>query len=70
MQKTSVLQRKQPAPKGLQVLGLTGRHGGRLKSLCDVCIDVPELETYKVQELHLPVYHCLALMLEDAFFAH
>ena len=56
--------------KGLQVLGLTGKQGGRLKPLCDVCIDVPETETYKVQELHLPVYHCLALMVEDAFFAH
>jgi D-sedoheptulose 7-phosphate isomerase len=34
----------------------------------DVCIRVPETETYKIQELHLPVYHCLCLMLEERFF--
>ncbi len=54
--------------KGLKVIGLTGANGGRLVDLCDVCIRVPEMETYMVQELHLPVYHCLCLMLEDRFF--
>ena len=34
----------------------------------DVCIRVPEVETFMVQELHLPVYHCLCLMLESRFF--
>ena len=55
--------------KGLTVIGLTGQHGGALKSLCDLCICVPATETYHVQELHLPVYHCLSLMLEDEFFS-
>jgi D-sedoheptulose 7-phosphate isomerase len=55
--------------KGLSVIGLTGQHGGALKSLCDLCICVPATETYHVQELHLPVYHCLSLMLEDEFFS-
>jgi len=55
--------------KGLTVVGLTGQHGGALKSLCDLCICVPATETYHVQELHLPVYHCLSLMLEDEFFS-
>ncbi|MBR1575676.1 MAG: SIS domain-containing protein [Bacteroidales bacterium] len=55
--------------KGLRVIGLTGAHGGRLAEKTDCCIRVPETETYKVQELHLPVYHCLCLMLEEAFFA-
>jgi D-sedoheptulose 7-phosphate isomerase len=49
---------------GLQVIGLTGAGGGKLRSYCDVCIDVPEKETYKAQELHLPVYHCLCLAVE------
>lgn len=53
---------------GLKVIGLAGRDGGRLKSLCDVSIVVPEKETYKIQELHLPVYHALCLMLEEYFF--
>jgi len=54
--------------KKLKVIGLTGKNGGRLKDYCDVCICVPEVETFKVQELHLPVYHCLALMLEERMF--
>lgn len=54
--------------KGLKVIGLTGQHDSRLKSLSDVCIQVPETETYKIQELHLPVYHCLCMMLEEHFF--
>lgn len=54
--------------KGLKVIGLTGKGGGRLASLADVVIAVDEKETYKIQELHLPVYHCLCLMLEEKFF--
>lgn len=55
--------------KGAKVIGLTGRTGGKLLELADVCIRVDETETYKIQELHLPVYHCLCLMLEVRFFA-
>lgn len=54
--------------KGLKVVGLTGQRESKLSALADVCIQVPEVETYKIQELHLPVYHCLCLMLEDHFF--
>lgn len=54
--------------KGMKVIGLTGAKESRLSELADVCIQVPETETYKIQELHLPVYHCLCLMLEDKFF--
>jgi D-sedoheptulose 7-phosphate isomerase len=54
--------------KGLKVIGLTGVKENKLMKYADVCIRVPETETYKIQELHLPVYHCLCLMLEDHFF--
>ena len=54
--------------KGLKIVGLTGKDGGKLKDMCDVAIVVPESETFKIQELHLPVYHCLCLMLEEEFF--
>ncbi len=54
--------------KGLKVIGLTGSKKSKLMEYADVCIRVPETETYKIQELHLPVYHCLCLMLEDKFF--
>ncbi len=54
--------------KGLKAIGLTGAKDNKLMKYADVCIRVPETETYKIQELHLPVYHCLCLMLEDHFF--
>lgn len=53
---------------GIKVIGLTGEAGGELAKVADVSIRVPETRTYKIQELHLPVYHCLCLMLEDRFF--
>ena len=53
---------------GMKTIGLTGRDGGQLKEMADVAIVVPEKETYKIQELHLPVYHALCLMLEERFF--
>ncbi len=56
--------------KGLKVIGLTGQKKCRLQELADVCIQVPETETYKIQELHLPVYHCLCMMLEEYFFGN
>ena len=54
--------------KGLKVIGLTGAKENKLMKYADVCIRVPETETYKIQEFHLPVYHCLCLMLEEKFF--
>ncbi|HEY5586087.1 MAG TPA: SIS domain-containing protein [Ruminiclostridium sp.] len=53
---------------GVKTIGLTGKSGGKMVGLCDVVIKVPELETYKVQELHLPVYHALCAMVEMEFF--
>lgn len=54
--------------KGMKVIGLTGAKDSKLSEFADVCIQVPETETFKIQELHLPVYHCLCLMLEEEFF--
>lgn len=53
--------------QGLAVVALTGKDGGALRNLADCCIAVPEQETHLVQEYHLPVYHCLCLMLEEAW---
>ena len=55
--------------KGLKIVSMTGSRNSRLSEMSDVCIKVPERETYMVQELHLPIYHCLCLMLEERFFA-
>lgn len=54
--------------RGAAALGLTGRDGGKMKPLCDACVIVPETETYRIQELHLPVYHALCIMLEEHFW--
>ena len=54
--------------KGLKVIGLTGAGGGRLGAVADAGVAGPETETYKVQELHLPVYHALCASVEEALF--
>lgn len=54
--------------KGLLVIGLTGEGGGALQAHCDVCLRVPEHETFKVQELHLPIYHWLCIEIEAALW--
>ena len=53
---------------GIKVIGLTGNTGGELAGVSDVAVVVPEKETYMIQELHLPIYHCWCLMLEEKFF--
>lgn len=53
---------------GLTVIGLTGQKGGKLRETANICIRVPETETFKVQELHLPVYHYLCAAVEAHFF--
>ncbi len=53
---------------GMNTIGLSGESGGKMKPLCDVCICVPNTETYRIQELHLPIYHTLSIMLEEALF--
>ena len=53
---------------GMPTLGLTGQGGGKMAALCDVVIAVPARRTYEIQELHLPVYHCLCAMVEAHFW--
>jgi D-sedoheptulose 7-phosphate isomerase len=54
--------------KGLKTIGMTGEAGGKLKEFCDVLINVPETRTAYVQELHLPVYHAICMMVENEMF--
>ena len=54
--------------KGMKIIALSGKTGGRLKNMADLSLIMPSDETYMIQELHLPVYHCLYLMLEEHFF--
>lgn len=54
--------------KGLKVILLSGKTGGELKKLADAAIIVPDDETFRIQERHLPIYHTLCRELEDHFF--
>lgn len=54
--------------KGLKTIAFTGAAGGKCAEFADCCIRVPETETYRVQECHLPIYHALCAMLEDHFY--
>ena len=54
--------------KGMKIIGLTGQKESKLSEMADVCIRVPETDTYMVQELHLPVYHAICLMIEENVF--
>ena len=56
--------------KGMKIVALTGRGGGTIKKYADISIIVPLEETFMIQELHLPIYHWLCLMLEERFFCN
>jgi D-sedoheptulose 7-phosphate isomerase len=66
--KNVVLAARVAKSLGLKVIGLSGRCGGTLRQIADVCICAPEDETYKIQELHLPIYHALCAEIEKHFF--
>jgi D-sedoheptulose 7-phosphate isomerase len=53
---------------GIVSVAITGEKESRLSETCNICIRLPETETFKIQELTLPVYHCIAAMIEDNFF--
>lgn len=53
---------------GVKIIGFTGEKGGELAEAADVAVKAPSSETYMIQELHLPIYHCWCLMLEERFF--
>lgn len=56
------------AALGMRVIAFTGEKGGKLKGLADIVFNVPESRTYRVQELHLPIYHILCLAVENEIF--
>lgn len=55
--------------RGMRVLGLAGKEGGRLKTVADVCVRAPADLTHEIQEYHLAIYHAISLALEEDFFA-
>ncbi len=53
---------------GMRSILISGKSGGKIGDIADVSICVPETETYKVQELTLPVYHALCILVEQELF--
>lgn len=53
---------------GVKTIALTGQNNSKLSELCNIAIKVPETETYKIQELHLPVYHYICATVEERMF--
>lgn len=53
---------------GMRVIALTGGCGGSLRAHSEVSVIVPEWQTYKIQELHLPIYHAICAEIESRFF--
>jgi D-sedoheptulose 7-phosphate isomerase len=54
--------------KGITTIGMTGETGGKMRDWCDILLNVPERRTAYVQELHLPVYHTICMMIETEIF--
>jgi D-sedoheptulose 7-phosphate isomerase len=54
--------------RGMKTIGLSGKGGGKMAPLCDILVAVPATRTFEIQELHLPVYHCICATLEAHFF--
>ena len=68
--KNVLLAAKVAKARGMKVVGLTGRDGGKLAHLCDVFIHVDAENVAKTQELHLPIYHEICRRLELYYFAN
>lgn len=66
--KNAVAAAKVAKALGIKTLALTGMRESELSALSDCTVKVPEIETFKVQELHLPVYHYLCAAVERAIF--
>ncbi len=66
--KNAVAAAKCAKALGITTVALVGAGGGALAEICDTVIKVPETETYKIQEYHLPVYHALCADAEAAVF--
>lgn len=55
---------------GMKVVALTGANGGMIKRIADISVIVPRVETFEIQELHIPIYHWWCLALEEYFFGN
>jgi len=55
--------------QGLVTVGMTGESGGKLETLCDVCIKVPSSNTARIQEAHITIGHIVCAHIEQVLFS-
>jgi D-sedoheptulose 7-phosphate isomerase len=53
---------------GMIVVGMTGETGGKMKNICDFLINVPSVETPRIQESHIMIGHVLCEIIESSIF--
>ncbi len=53
---------------GMLTVGLTGETGGKMKDISDFLINVPSVDTPRIQESHIMIGHILCELIEDALF--
>ncbi len=56
--------------QGIISIGMTGKTGGKMAELCDICLEVPSTETPRIQEAHILIGHILCCLVEDSLFNH
>lgn len=56
--------------RGMTVVGMTGQGGGKLRHLCDYCLEAPSRDTPRIQELHITIGHLICELVEKAIFGH
>lgn len=49
-------------------VGFTGASGGKMKELCDICLNVPSNETPRIQESHILIGHIICAIVEESLF--
>jgi D-sedoheptulose 7-phosphate isomerase len=54
--------------RGLKTLGLTGRDGGKLAKVVDLCLTVPHRETARIQEVHALLIHLFCEMIDGSLY--
>jgi D-sedoheptulose 7-phosphate isomerase len=55
---------------GIKTVALTGRGGGKMKELADLCLNVPSTDTPRIQESHIMVGHIICELIETELFGH
>jgi D-sedoheptulose 7-phosphate isomerase len=54
--------------KSIKVIGFTGKTGGKMADLCDICFKVPSTDTPRVQEAHILIAHIICAIIEESLF--